>query len=142
MKKIGEHLFADKSYNCEVTPIVNKFEPIEVDLWVEIQTIHEININRGYMDATISLDMLWHDQRLTWDSDLFGKLGMTCNLKSQNISSSSGILTRHTIAIMSGKINIVQTPIIFGPLMSKFKIEFTIFNELTKCHNRHRQGFK
>ena len=76
MNKISDYLFGNGTYNMEITPILSMDNPLEIDLWVEIQTIHEININREYLDATISLDMLWYDRRLTWNPDSFGKLGM------------------------------------------------------------------
>ena len=46
--------------------------PLEIDVWVEIHTINEVNLNKEYLDATIYLDMIWKDRRLEWNRENFG----------------------------------------------------------------------
>ena len=42
------------------------FDPIEVDLNLQVKAINEINLNEEYMDASVVITMEWRDKNLAW----------------------------------------------------------------------------
>ena len=44
------------------------FDPIEVDLNLQVKAINEINLNEEYMDASVVITMEWFDKNLAWQT--------------------------------------------------------------------------
>ena len=44
------------------------FDPIEVDLNLQVKAINEINLNEEYMDASVVITMEWRDRNLAWQT--------------------------------------------------------------------------
>ena len=67
-------LFADRGF-IALNKLANKaeemsgfkFVPIPVETVLQLQTVHEINLNAQYMDASIVITMNWNDNNLKWE---------------------------------------------------------------------------
>ena len=42
------------------------YKPVEIDVYVQVKAINDINLNEEYMDASIIITMEWYDPQLSW----------------------------------------------------------------------------
>ena len=43
-----------------------KFDPINIDVYLQLKAINEVNLNEEYLDATVFMTFEWTDPKLTW----------------------------------------------------------------------------
>ena len=48
------------------------FEPMNADLIFQVKAVNEINLNEEFIDATITITLMWTDTRLQWDVERWG----------------------------------------------------------------------
>ena len=60
-----------------------KFTPIQVDTRFQLQTVHEINLNEQYMDASVVITMYWGDSNLQWETSSIFNINSIRAIKSQ-----------------------------------------------------------
>jgi len=75
-KRNYTEIFEEKPQFEPFTGIINPdeersgyiYDPVEVDVYLQIKSINEINLNEEYMDASIVITMEWIDKQLSWQT--------------------------------------------------------------------------
>ena len=43
-----------------------KFDPVNIDVYLQLKAINEVNLHEEFLDATVFLTFEWTDPKLTW----------------------------------------------------------------------------
>ncbi|XP_052078217.1 neuronal acetylcholine receptor subunit alpha-7-like isoform X2 [Mytilus californianus] len=69
-KNIMDH----RDYNKYIRkPIVNKSEPVEVEIEIALYTIHSLDMKDQILTTSLGISMSWTDEFLTWNNSLNGE---------------------------------------------------------------------
>ena len=43
-----------------------KYDPVNIDVYLQLKAVNEVNLHEEYLDATVFLTFEWTDPKLTW----------------------------------------------------------------------------
>ena len=78
------------------------YDPIEIDVYLQIKAINDINLNEEYMDASVVITMEWYDKQLSWKT---GKTTAPTQQRPTTATPTSNSTTTNSTVVSEGPQN-------------------------------------